>query len=240
MLQTVLTGILICQPITMNWDPTARGRCGDETIAFAVVSVVDIATDLVVLVLPLKPLWGLQIKLSYKIALACVFGAGLVYVLLPLLDPFYAPTPILVHACCSLTLRVGFGNHRTVIFTAVRLYFAFHLDFDDLSYSSVPMSIVSSIQAGVAIMVTSAALFRPVFDCTIGAWLGLSISGKLNSAKRNEISRVRITTKVGTESGGSETVLRSTPKPIHWVRILINQRKVTVDWLSIRSTKAPG
>ncbi|KAI1288783.1 hypothetical protein F5Y03DRAFT_379156 [Xylaria venustula] len=29
MLQTILIGLLICQPIQLNWDPTARGTCGN-------------------------------------------------------------------------------------------------------------------------------------------------------------------------------------------------------------------
>lgn len=78
MVQTVLTGVLICQPVNMNWDPALRevGHCGNQMVAFAAVSIVDIITDILILVLPIKLLWDLQMKQSYKIALGIVFGAG--------------------------------------------------------------------------------------------------------------------------------------------------------------------
>ncbi|UKZ81592.1 hypothetical protein TrVFT333_009364 [Trichoderma virens FT-333] len=95
MLQTILTGILICRPITMNWDPTARGQCGNQTLAFAAM------------------------KKTYKVALICVFGFGLI----------------------------------TVVFTAIRLYFVFNLDFTDISFSSIPLTIIGVIQLCVANMV---------------------------------------------------------------------------------------
>lgn len=80
MIQTILTGLLICQPMALNWDPTARGHCGNETLAYAAVSIVDIITDIVIFVMPLKMLWGMQVKGSYRIALACMVGAGIVLV----------------------------------------------------------------------------------------------------------------------------------------------------------------
>ncbi|EHK21742.1 uncharacterized protein TRIVIDRAFT_70756 [Trichoderma virens Gv29-8] len=129
MLQTILTGILICRPITMNWDPTARGQCGNQTLAFAAVSIVDIVTDLAIIILPLRLVASLQMKKTYKVALICVFGFGLI----------------------------------TVLFTAIRLYFVFNLDFTDISFSSIPLTIIGVIQLCVANMVASAPLLRPVY-----------------------------------------------------------------------------
>ncbi len=77
MMQTILTGLLICQPMTLNWDPMARGHCGNQTFAFAGVSIVDIITDILIFAMPLKMLWGLRVKGVYKIALAFMFGAGI-------------------------------------------------------------------------------------------------------------------------------------------------------------------
>lgn len=94
-LQTILVGILICQPIELNWNPHARGTCGDQTIAFTSVAAVDIATDLMLMILPLKPLIALRIRTSHKIALCLIFCAGLMYVVslfLSLLIPYSAHT----------------------------------------------------------------------------------------------------------------------------------------------------
>ncbi|OTB12361.1 hypothetical protein K445DRAFT_25654 [Daldinia sp. EC12] len=77
-LQTILIGVLICQPVELNWDPTVRGTCGDQEAGFTSVAIVDIVTDLMLLLLPIKPLISLRIKTSHKVALLVIFGAGLI------------------------------------------------------------------------------------------------------------------------------------------------------------------
>ena len=77
MMQAILTGVLVCQPVTLNWDPKVRGTCGNQRNAFAAISIVDIATDLLIISLPIRILWSLQMRRTYKIAVACMFGAGL-------------------------------------------------------------------------------------------------------------------------------------------------------------------
>lgn len=61
-----------------------------------------------------------------------------------------------------------------MIFTAVRLYFVYNLDITDITYSSIGSTIIGVIQLGIAVMVASSPLLRPVFDRTIGSWLKLS------------------------------------------------------------------
>ncbi len=41
---------------------------------------------------------------------------------------------------------------------------ALQLDFTDETYATVPMSIVTTVQSGVAIMVASGVLMRPPLD----------------------------------------------------------------------------
>lgn len=78
MLQTILTSLLICQPINVNWDPTVQGHCGNGRIAYALFSVFDIITDVAIVILPLRLLARLQMEKIYKIALIGVFAFGLV------------------------------------------------------------------------------------------------------------------------------------------------------------------
>ncbi|TQV96200.1 integral membrane protein [Cordyceps javanica] len=133
MMQTILTGILICRPITLNWDPNARGSCGNQTVLFSAVSIVDIVTDILIIALPVKMLWGLKMRRTYKIAVVCMFGAGLL----------------------------------TIAFTVVRLYSVFTLDFSDMTYNFVSISIIGLVQSGVAILVATAPLLRPAIDRTV-------------------------------------------------------------------------
>ena len=76
-IMTILIGLLICRPLSMNWNPlTPGGKCGNQTAAFAAVGVVDLLTDLLILVLPLPMVVRLQVSRANKIGLVAIFGAG--------------------------------------------------------------------------------------------------------------------------------------------------------------------
>ncbi|OAA40817.1 hypothetical protein BBO_05874 [Beauveria brongniartii RCEF 3172] len=78
MIQTILTGVLLCRPVRSDWDPDGRGYCGNQKVAFSAVNIVDIITDILIISLPVKMLWGLHMRRTYKVAVACMFGAGLI------------------------------------------------------------------------------------------------------------------------------------------------------------------
>ncbi|KAL2856462.1 hypothetical protein BJY01DRAFT_263514 [Aspergillus pseudoustus] len=76
---TILAGCLICRPFAMNWDPTIRGgKCGDQVASFTATGVINLLTDVVVLVLPMPSLYRLQMATYKKVTLIAVFGLGLV------------------------------------------------------------------------------------------------------------------------------------------------------------------
>ncbi|KAI2621588.1 hypothetical protein GGR54DRAFT_646914 [Hypoxylon sp. NC1633] len=81
-IQTVLIGILICQPVERNWNPEAPGSCGDHHAALASVAGVNVLTDLMLLLLPIKPLMTLQITRRQKITLATIFSGGFITVII--------------------------------------------------------------------------------------------------------------------------------------------------------------
>lgn len=72
-----MAGILICSPVSMNWDPnTPGGKCGNEVLVFAAVGITDLFTDFVILVLPLPMVCRLHLKWQDKAALFFIFGTG--------------------------------------------------------------------------------------------------------------------------------------------------------------------
>jgi hypothetical protein len=78
---TVLAGFFICRPFAMNWDTTIPGgHCGDQVLSFTLTGVVNLLTDVAVIVLPLPYLYGLQMPRYRKIVLMVVFSLGVVYV----------------------------------------------------------------------------------------------------------------------------------------------------------------
>jgi hypothetical protein len=51
----------------------------------------------------------------------------------------------------------------------------FNVDFLDITYSAIPTTILGILQLGVANIVISAPLLRPVLDRTLGKWFSLSV-----------------------------------------------------------------
>lgn len=77
MMFTILLGLFICWPVPMNWDAdTEGGSCGDQAATFAAVGVVDLVTDLAIIILPVPMSLRLQLKSRHKVALCVMFGAG--------------------------------------------------------------------------------------------------------------------------------------------------------------------
>lgn len=74
---TFFCGVLTCIPVQAVWDVTVKGRCihyGQVTLAFGVC---NIATDFIMLGLPLPLVWRLQMPLQRKIIISMTFMCGL-------------------------------------------------------------------------------------------------------------------------------------------------------------------
>ncbi|PKX94234.1 putative integral membrane protein [Aspergillus novofumigatus IBT 16806] len=69
---TILAGCLICRPFAFNWDQTIPGHLvhGD--------GVINLVTDVAVLVTPMPSLYKLQMATYKKVTLITVFGLGVV------------------------------------------------------------------------------------------------------------------------------------------------------------------
>lgn len=72
--------IFPCKPIASNWDVTIEGECINKTGIYIATAVINIATDLALLVLPIPVLVRLQIPRLEKVALIAMFGVGSMYV----------------------------------------------------------------------------------------------------------------------------------------------------------------
>ncbi|KAK7926763.1 hypothetical protein PG985_003761 [Apiospora marii] len=74
---TIVAGCLICQPISKNWDLNMTGgHCGDQVLSFTVTGVINLITDVMVLVLPLRHLYKLQVPTQQRVVLVGVFSLG--------------------------------------------------------------------------------------------------------------------------------------------------------------------
>ena len=74
-----MASILQCIPIRANWDRKVKARCVHESGYFLGQAIPNIVIDLVLLLLPLHPLWKLHIGLDQKVTLLAVFALGYLY-----------------------------------------------------------------------------------------------------------------------------------------------------------------
>ncbi|KAH7053393.1 hypothetical protein B0J12DRAFT_718522 [Macrophomina phaseolina] len=68
--------IFPCRPIVSNWDVTVTGKCISKTGIYIATAVINIATDIALLVLPIPVLARLQMPLLEKAALIAMFSIG--------------------------------------------------------------------------------------------------------------------------------------------------------------------
>ncbi|KGO63860.1 hypothetical protein PITC_054860 [Penicillium italicum] len=74
---TILAGCLICRPFAFNWDQTIPGgSCGNQVTSFTVTGVINLLTDVVVLVTPMPLLYKLQMARYKKVTFITIFGLG--------------------------------------------------------------------------------------------------------------------------------------------------------------------
>ena len=73
----MLEEFFLCRPLAFNWDRTIRGGvCGDIMGAYIAAGVINLCTDLMVLILPVPTILRLQLPVRTKIALTFTICLG--------------------------------------------------------------------------------------------------------------------------------------------------------------------
>ncbi|KAF2026805.1 hypothetical protein EK21DRAFT_38597, partial [Setomelanomma holmii] len=72
-----VTAMFQCTPFAFNWDKTvAGGKCFNLQAYANSSSVPNIVTDLAILILPLRTVWGLKISFARRVGLLLIFLTG--------------------------------------------------------------------------------------------------------------------------------------------------------------------
>ena len=80
LITTIIADCLICRPISYRWDFSIKGAsCGDEKKLSLFIAIVNFLQDVIVVVLPMPVLWQLQMAVSRKASLTCMFGMGILW-----------------------------------------------------------------------------------------------------------------------------------------------------------------
>lgn len=78
---TFIGCVFQCDLTSLYWDRTSYGLCINLTGFLISTSVLNLCTDVSILILPISVVWKLQIKKSQKIAISGIFLLGGLYVL---------------------------------------------------------------------------------------------------------------------------------------------------------------
>ncbi|KAH8779760.1 hypothetical protein F5883DRAFT_406988 [Diaporthe sp. PMI_573] len=78
-LSTTLAAVLVCKEVDDNWeyDKLFQGKCGDRILVFRVTGALNIVSDVVVLLLPVRNVLKLQLPLYRRLVLLATFALGL-------------------------------------------------------------------------------------------------------------------------------------------------------------------
>jgi hypothetical protein len=172
-LATIITGCLICRPFAMNWDQTIPGgHCGDQILSFTITGVLNLITDVMVLVLPLPYLYKLQMRLYKKLVLMGVFSVGLLCV-----------------SSCSVVLPTIhlLTPARTCVVSAIRIHTLSSMNFADLTYSMPSANIFSGLEPSVAVTLACIPLLRPLLGRNKGSSGGPTPYGSHTPSKALEL-----------------------------------------------------
>lgn len=66
--------LLVCRPVSYNWDKSINGHCSEESAPFLASACINMSIDVMIVVLPMPMLWSLQMPTSRKVALSAIFG----------------------------------------------------------------------------------------------------------------------------------------------------------------------
>jgi hypothetical protein len=73
---TQIGNLLICQPIDSFWNRAKPGKCLNFNIMFLATGIIDTLIDLMILLLPVRIAFTLQLPTKTKIAVAGIFALG--------------------------------------------------------------------------------------------------------------------------------------------------------------------
>ena len=72
----VLVCALQCRPIQLIWDPNLQGYCINRYLFFVIGSAINCAADFVVLLLPIRATWNLQMPTVQRVSVIGIFSLG--------------------------------------------------------------------------------------------------------------------------------------------------------------------
>lgn len=118
-----------CTPRSKIWDKEIPGRCVDRSKLFTSSGIFNTVTDVIILLIPVKVVWKLQIDKKRKLGIILVFTVGSTYVVqlvtitpsiigIQLLTVHRAP----VFSIVGLVVRLKISNSPDATYNQPKIY----------------------------------------------------------------------------------------------------------------------
>lgn len=147
---TILEAFLLCRPFAFNWDTNIPGgECANRNVAFIVAGVLNMTTDVLVIVVPLPNIWKLKLTLLKKIALCMIFCLGLLFVTFPFL-------------VYRLNTNDAFLLSSISAISIIRIIALGQISFKDITYTAIKPVLWSIVEIQLAIVAVNIPLLRPI------------------------------------------------------------------------------
>ena len=75
----IIGDVLTCRPLSKAWDRLQPGVCENAMQSLIALSSFNMATDLIIILLPMPMVWRLQMATRKKIELTITFALGFMY-----------------------------------------------------------------------------------------------------------------------------------------------------------------
>lgn len=116
-LSVFLEELLLCRPLAYNWNKSINGSCGNLPAAYLAAGILNLLSDVSVLVLPIPIVLNLHLPLRSRIALMATFCVGLLVCIISIIrihavriynldDPTYSMWTIAVWSQLEPTLGI--------------------------------------------------------------------------------------------------------------------------------------
>lgn len=170
----IVSDLTQCIPLATLWDPTiTNAKCYPFSHQVIAMAIINIITDIAILLVPMKPIWGLMISRKRKWQLSVILSLG---ALLAYSSAFEIYITDIRSACIVGGIRIPFVKkmgsadetckHPYVLLAVVQLLNCFIGDF-------VPAGIVSMVEPTVAIVAACLPACRPLLSRVFNISLGL-------------------------------------------------------------------
>ena len=145
---------LLCRPVEYNWNKFVHGTCAFEGLAFLLQGIMNLILDVVIILLPMRMLWRLQMPLLKKIGIIAMFGIGALYVLCVYISSNFS----------SKVLLIVESVYSICVVTILRVVYLLTLDLEDFAYSSAMLTVWSVLEPTLGIVSACIPLLRPAIE----------------------------------------------------------------------------